>query len=99
ILPKASGKTAKATPEPSPTQIIQEAQREARVAPTKRGYFGGRGGARDLLTPWKIYDVYLTPGAQTRLEFPQGELLAHALMLNPRSFDVATATVGNEVTA
>jgi hypothetical protein len=96
---KPAGKGTKPAHEPSPVQVIQEAQKEARVAPTKRGYFGGRGVHRYVWMPYKIYDVYLTPGAQTRIELPPGETLAHALILNPRSFSVKMATIGTEVTA
>jgi hypothetical protein len=93
--PKAS-KGTKTLAEPSPAQVILEAQKEARVAPTKRGYFGGSGQQRYLWMPGKIYDIYLTPGTGTKLELPPGETLAHHLMLNPKSFDLAMATVGDE---
>jgi hypothetical protein len=96
---KGAGRDHKPPPEPTPQQVIREAQAEARVAPTRRGYFGGRGEQRYLWSPGKIYDVYLTGGQATKLLLPPGEMLAHALMLNPKSFDVTTATVGNEVSA
>jgi len=50
-----------------------------------------------LWSPGKTYDVYLTPGMGTKLTLPPGEVLAHALILNPKSFDVSSATVGNEL--
>jgi hypothetical protein len=96
---KSTPKPRKSAPEPSPQQIIVEAQKDARVAPTKRGYFGGRGVQRYLWSPGKIYDVYVTPAHQTRLELPPGETLGHALVLNPRSFDVLSATVDTEQAA
>lgn len=92
-------KAAKPVPEPSPQQLILEAQREARIAPTKQGYFGKSGVQRYLWQPGKIYDIYLAPGVGTKLELPLGEVLAHDVILNPKSFDVSTATVGTELTA
>jgi len=97
--PRSKGKgtlARKAPAEPTPQQVIEEANREARVPPTRRGYFGQRGEYRYLWSPGKIYDIYLTPTQGTKLVLPPGETLAHAVVLNPRSFDVNTATIGTE---
>ena len=90
--PRRAG--SKSDREPSPHQLIKDAQQQARIAPSRQGYFGGSGVQRYLWQPGKIWDVYLTPGAGTKILFPPGERLAHALILNPKSFDVNTATVG-----
>jgi type IV secretion system protein TrbG len=80
-----------------PEQVIREAQQAARVAPTKSGYFGGSGIQQYIWVPGKIYDIYLAPSSGTKLMLPPGEILAHALILNPKSFDVNSAIVGDEL--
>lgn len=95
--PKNAGKGGKPAPAQSPAQLIEEANRTARLAPSPRGYFGGGGTHRYQWTPGKIYDVYLSPASGTKIMFPPGEVLAHELVLNPDSFDVSSATIGGEV--
>src|SRR5262245_29318410 len=99
VVAKTRMTASKGPSAPTPQQLIQEAQHEARVAPAKRGYFGSSGVQRYLWMPGKIYDVYLTPSTGTKLVLPPGEVLAHALILNPKSFEVSSATVGSELTA
>jgi hypothetical protein len=81
----------------SPAQLIEEANKTARLSPSSRGYFGGGGTHRYQWTPGRIYEVYLSPASGTKIVFPPGEVLAHELVLNPDAFDVSSATIGNEV--
>jgi hypothetical protein len=81
----------------SPVQIIEEANKAARIAPTARNYFGGGGTARYQWTAGRIFDVYLSPASGTRITFPPGEVLAHELVLNPDAFDVSSATITTEL--
>jgi hypothetical protein len=97
LLPTAIPVSKKTTRDERPEQVIREAQQAARVAPTRGGYYGGSGVQQYIWVPGKIYDIYLAPNSGTKLTLPPGEILAHALILNPKSFDVNTATVGDEL--
>jgi hypothetical protein len=41
----------------SPAQLIEEANKTARLSPSPRGYFGGGGTHRYQWTPGRIYEV------------------------------------------
>jgi Conjugal transfer protein len=79
-----------------PEALIRTAQQAATVSPTTRCYFGGSNVCRYLWTPNKLYPVYVSPSAKTKISLPPGERLAVALALNGDLWDVGTARVGSE---
>ena len=80
----------------SPTQIIAEAQQAARVAPTKRGYFGETAVQRFQYQAGKIYDVYVTMDHGTKIVLPMGQRLRNDLVLPALEWDIQQAIVGDD---
>jgi hypothetical protein len=82
-----------------PDEVIEQAQRAARVAPTARGYFGNSAVQRFLWQPGRLYDVRVSPQGATKFVLPPGQLLAVGVALDPNAWDVTSATVGSETRA
>jgi hypothetical protein len=85
--------------EPTPLQLVALAQRDARVEPSARGYFGNSGEMTYTWQPGRIYMVYLTATQPTLIALPPGETVAMGLMLDKDAYDVTTKTVGLDLTA
>jgi hypothetical protein len=80
-----------------PEEVIEQAHRAARVAPTTRGYFGNSAVQRYLWQSGRLYDARVSPVAPTKFTLPPGQVLAVGLALDPDAWDVSSATVGNEL--
>lgn len=83
----------------SPTQVIAEANRAARIAPTRRGYFGDTAIQRYPYQPGKIYEVYVTMDHATKIVLPLGMRLRNDLVLPAENWDVQQAIVGDDAQA
>ena len=70
---KASAKEPRQAGPQSAAQLIDEANRSARLAPTARGYFGGGGTYRYQWTAGRIYEIYLSPASGTKISISPGK--------------------------
>jgi hypothetical protein len=95
---KKSG-NAKPTREPTPLQLVSTAHQEARVYPSKEGYFGKSAEQVYTWQPGRVYMIYLTPYYPTLIALPPGEILAMGLNLDKDLYNVENQTVGTEGTA
>jgi len=79
---------------PTPAQLVQQAQKAARIEPTERGYFGQ---SSEHVYPWipgKVYTVYLSKHQATGIFLPPGERLVSGLHLDPEAYEVKTDQAG-----
>lgn len=79
LPPPKRGKAERIPPTVPPAKLIQQAEREALVFPTERGYHGASARQKYLWQPSKLFTVYLSPSAVTEIELPLGEVLASGL--------------------
>jgi hypothetical protein len=82
--------------EPTPLQLISTAHQEARVYPSKEGYFGKSAEQVYTWQPGRVYMIYLTPHYPTLIALPPGEILAMGLNLDKDLYNVENQTVGTE---
>jgi type IV secretory pathway VirB9-like protein len=80
----------------APERLIREAEKEALVYPTARGYHGGIADHHYLWQPGKLFVVFLAPNATTHIWLPPGERLISGLALPDDAFLVINTRVGNE---
>jgi len=95
VLPPKRSKHARSL---SPAQITQQAEKEALVYPTERGYHAGRAHQVYPWQPGKLFSILLAPAAATVIHLPPGETLVNAITLNDELFVTGTATIGEDLT-
>jgi hypothetical protein len=81
---------------PTPEQLVQDAQRAARVVPTDQGFFGGSAEYTYAWQPGKVYTIYLSPTQPTGLFLPPGETMVSGLLLNAEQYEVKAERAGTE---
>ena len=86
--PKAGSKPV------APVQLVQEAQKAARLEPSARGYFGSSAEHVYQWAPGKVYTVYLTKKHATAIVLPPGERLLSGLYLDGEAFEVRKDRAG-----
>jgi len=79
----------------APVQLVQEAQKAARIAPSEQGYVGGSGEHVYPWAPGKVYIVYLTKKQGTGIFLPPGERLLSGLYLDGDAYEVETKRAGS----
>jgi len=75
-------------------QLVQHAQKVARIEPMERGYFGQSGEHTYPWIPGKVYTVYLSKQQVTGIFLPPGERLVSGLHLDPEAYEVKTDQAG-----
>jgi len=100
---KATRGEAKATPvvfkaerQPSATQIVTTAQKDALVQPDTSTYFGKSLNARYVYQAGKNYEIRLGPDVTTSITFPPKETLSIGLALRQDEFLHAEKVVGTD---
>ena len=78
----------------TPAQLVQHAQKVARIEPMERGYFGQSGEHTYPWIPGKVYTVYLSKQQATGIFLPPGERLVSGLHLDPEAYEVKTDKAG-----
>lgn len=80
-----------------PDVVIDTANKEARIKPTRKGYAEGLSVTqRYPYRPGGLYEVYTSPDNPTTIILPPGERLAAAPALNPDAWDVGVAEMGTD---
>ena len=83
-------------PADAPEVMIREAHQQARIEPTRRGYFGSSAVHRYDWQPGRIYKVYVSSAQMTKIILPPGELLISKVFLDADAWDVQSYRVGSE---
>jgi len=81
-----------------PDAVIREANGEALVTPSRKGYFGASAVQRYLYQPGKVYLIISSPSHPTTILLPLGERLAAAPIIDGEAWDVGAAEMGSEAT-
>lgn len=89
----------KSAPALPPIRVVQDAQREARIEPEARGYFGGSGEQAYVYQAGKIYTIYLAANTATPIALPPGEKQISGLVLNEKMFTIETGRAGKDANA
>ena len=89
----------KSAPVLPPTRVVQDAQRDARIEPDARGYFGGSGEQAYVYQAGKIYTIYLAANTATPIALPPGEKQISGLVLNEKMFTVEPGRAGKDANA
>lgn len=93
---KAGGKGKR---EPTPSEIVLTAQKEARVIPSERGYFGRSAEQTYVYQPGRVFTVLLKQYQASGIALPPGEQLVIGLALVESDFTVIVKRVGTELLA
>jgi type IV secretory pathway VirB9-like protein len=78
----------------APVQLVQEAQKAARLEPSARGYFGSSAEHVYQWAPGKVYTIYLTKKHATAIVLPPGERLLSGLYLDGEAYEVRKDRAG-----
>jgi type IV secretion system protein VirB9 len=83
-------------PEP-PARVIEHANQQSRVRPSRQGYAQGHSAMqRYPYRPGALYEIYSSPQHPTTIILPPGERLAAAPTLNPDVWVVAVVEMGTD---
>jgi type IV secretion system protein VirB9 len=83
-------------PEP-PAQVIEHANAQSRVRPSRQGYAQGHSAMqRYPYRPGALYEIYSSPQHPTTIILPPGERLAVNPTLNPDAWVVAVVEMGTD---
>ena len=93
---KATPVSFKAEKQPSATQIVTTAQKDALVQPDTHTYFGKSLNARYVYQAGKNYEIRLGPDVTTSITFPPKETLSIGLALKQAEFLHAEKVVGTD---
>ena len=98
-MPKQVQTRLKGPKEPTPLQLVNWAQQEARVVPTERGYFGKSAEMSYVWQPGRVYTVYLKQYQATGIALPPGEQLVIGLAMVESDFTVLPKRAGTDLLA
>jgi len=93
---KATPIAFKAEQQPSATQIVTTAQKDALVQPDTHTYFGKSLNARYVYQAGRNYEIRLGPDVTTSITFPPKETLSIGLALSQEKFLHAEKVVGTD---
>jgi type IV secretion system protein VirB9 len=90
---------AKGTRAPKPVNpltLIHQAHTQARIAPSRQGYFGGTAEYTYTWQPGKIFEIFLRQGQPTSLRFPKDDFITQQFFPNEQAFQVVSQRIGSE---